>query len=129
MKDLNDTVLIRLIEPLQLEGLKSQSYLANFNTLALNWFLSNFKPKDDVTLVIYYPSEDAEEDVRQTIEELGYDIDKIPDILIFANPLSESKIPSLVAAVNNVIVESESSSFFIWANYLSKEIIKMNNYI
>jgi len=114
------------IEPLQLEGLKSQSYLATFNPIVLNWFLSNFKQEDNVTLVLYYPSEDAEEDVRKTIEELGYDIDKIPDILLYSNSLSESKIPSFVAAVDKVI-DFGSSPFSIWARYLQKEIVEINN--
>ena len=92
----------------------------------MNWFLSNFKQEDDVILVLYYPDKEAEKDVTKTIEELGYDIDKIPDILLYSNSLSESKIPSFVAAVDKVI-DFGSSPFSIWARYLQKEIVEINN--
>ena len=85
------------IEPLSLEELRSQTYLSEFNTLTLRWFLSNFEPQDDVTLVIYHP-EKAEEEVAKAIQELGYDIDKTPDILLYYHPLPENKIPSLVCS-------------------------------
>ncbi len=37
----------------------------NLTLLLLRWFLSNFKPQDDVTLVIYHPEEKAEEEVAK----------------------------------------------------------------
>ncbi len=113
------------IEPLSLEELRSQTYLSEFNTLTLRWFLSNFKPQDDVTLVIYHPEEKAEEEVAKAIQELGYDIDKTPDILLYSHPLPENKIPSLVAAVDKVVVDSDSSPFLIWAKYLNKEVVEI----
>jgi|GEM_PF-1493402 len=113
------------IEPLSLEELRSQTYLSEFNTLTLRWFLSNFKPQDDVTLVIYHPEEKAEEEVAKAIQELGYDIDKTPDILLYSHPLPENKIPSLVAIVDKVLVDSGSSPFLIWAKYLNKEVIEI----
>ena len=113
------------IEPLSLEELRSQTYLSEFNTLTLRWFLSNFEPQDDVTLVIYHPEEKAEEEVAKAIQELGYDIDKTPDILLYSHPLPENKIPSLVAAVDKVVVDSDSSPFLIWAKYLNKEVVEI----
>ncbi|MFY9302553.1 MAG: glycosyltransferase [Atribacterales bacterium] len=113
------------IEPLSLEELRSQTYLSEFNTLTLRWFLSNFEPQDDVTLVIYHPEEKAEEEVAKAIQELGYDIDKTPDILLYYHPLPENKIPSLVAAVDKVVVDSDSSPFLIWAKYLNKEVVEI----
>jgi hypothetical protein len=113
------------IEPLSLEELRSQTYLSEFNTLTLRWFLSNFEPQDDVTLVIYHPEEKAEEEVAKAIQKLGYDIDKTPDILLYSHPLPENKIPSLVAAVDKVVVDSDSSPFLIWAKYLNKEVVEI----
>jgi len=109
--------------PLPLDGPREKKYLATFSPQIVRWFLERFRAEDPVTLVLYYPSEDAYEMVKRCLEEAGYREEDTPDILIYSTPLAEKKIPELVVAVDGVILDGADSLFLPWGVYLGKEIV------
>jgi len=111
--------------PLPLDGLREKKYLATFSPQVVRFFVERFQADDPVTLVLYYPEEEAYEKVKRCLEEAGYPEEATPDILIHSTPLPERKIPELVAAVDVVLLDGADSPFLPWAVYLGKDIVSV----
>ncbi len=112
------------IEPYPLDGVRLISYLAPFSKEVLKWYLSSFSSEDDVTLVLHEEGDEREvlKKVSQTIEELGFDPDKTPDILLITTKLDENKQPRLIRAVKKVVwFQGLPDSWKRWVVYLGKE--------
>lgn len=112
--------------PLSLDGVREKKHLSSWSPKNVRWFLEHFTANDPVTLVLYYPSEGAYEEVRRFLEEMGYQEDQIPDILLYVERLPEQKIPELVAAVDVVLTDGGDTPFVPWGVYLGKEIVTVS---
>lgn len=110
---------------LPLDNPKEKKYLAVFTPEVLRWFLTHFTAQDPVTLVLYYPSEEAVTDVRHAIEEAGLCEEETPDILLYPGELPALKIPELVAAADIVLYRDHDTLFLPWAVYLGKNVVKV----
>lgn len=113
------------VEPYPLDGVRSMSYLAPFSREVLKWYLSSFSSKDDVTLVLYEEGDEKEvlQRVSRVIEELGFDPEKTPDILLVATRLGESEQARLIKAVKRVVwLQDLPDSWKRWVIYLGKEM-------
>ncbi|MGC8777295.1 MAG: glycosyltransferase, partial [Candidatus Caldatribacteriaceae bacterium] len=106
-----------------LEGLREKKYLAEFRPKVVRWFVERFTPEDPVTLVLYHPGENAFMEVKEFLEQAGYSEERVPDILIYLDRLSEAKIPELVAATDVVLLDGMDNAFLPWGIYLGKEIV------
>ncbi|NSW76215.1 MAG: hypothetical protein HPY68_05470 [Candidatus Atribacteria bacterium] len=112
--------------PLSLDGVREKKYLSLWNPKTIRWFLEHFTAGDPVTLVLYYPSEGAYEEVRRFLEERGYQEDQIPDVLLYVERLPEKKIPELVAAVDVVLTNDGDTPLVSWGVYLGKDIVTVS---
>lgn len=112
--------------PLPLDGVREKKYLSLWDPKAISWFLEHFTANDPVTLVLYYPSEGAYEEVRRFLEEMGYQEDQIPDVLLYVERLPEKKIPELVVAVDVVLTDGGDTPFVSWGVYLGKDIVTVS---
>ncbi|MEN3186776.1 MAG: methyltransferase domain-containing protein [Atribacterota bacterium] len=112
--------------PLPLDGARERKYLSSWNPKNVCWFVEHFTAEDPVTLVLYYPSEEAYEKVKRFLEEKRYQDDQIPDILLYAEKLPPAKIPELVNAVDAVFPDNGNTSFVLWGVYLGKNILTIS---
>ncbi len=79
--------------------------------------------KDDVTLVLYEEGDEEEvlQRVSRVIEELGFDPEKTPDILLVTARLGENEQACFVKAVERVVwFQDLPDSWRRWVIYLGK---------
>lgn len=108
-----------------LVGVRSLSYLGPLDSRILQWYLSRFSSQDDVTLVLYEEGEAKKvmEQVVQMVNQLGYDPDESPDILVVAGSLEEITMASVIQAVNVVLFCDElPEAWKRWVSYLDKSV-------
>lgn len=87
--------------------------------------------KDDVTLVLYEEGDEKEvlQRVSRVIEELGFDPEKTPDILLVATRLGESEQARLIKAVKRVVwLQDLPDSWKRWVVYLGKEMEEIGRF-
>jgi len=109
------------VPAMEIPGLKGFNFLSVFQwTKRKGWdilikaYLEAFKQSDDVALVIhsyYRVGRETESLVRRYIEELGYDINKIPRISVVSQPILSQHMPSLYKACQAFVLPTRGEGW------------------
>ncbi|MHB8172750.1 MAG: glycosyltransferase [Thermincolia bacterium] len=108
-------------EPLFIEGRKGFNFLSTFQwtkrkgwDILLRAYLETFDPSEDVSLTImayYGKGESVGERVANYITTLGYDLDKIPEIIILDERISDELMAALYAAAEAYVLPSRGEGW------------------
>ena len=109
------------VQPMEIPGLKGFNFLSIFQwTKRKGWdilikaYLEAFKQADDVALVIrsyYRNGRETESLVRRYIEELGFDVNKIPRISVVSEPIISQYMPSLYKACQAFVLPTRGEGW------------------
>ena len=107
--------------PMQIPGVKGFNFLSIFQwtkrkgwDILLKAYLKAFKQEEDVALVIrsYRGSgREVESLIREYIEELGRDVNKIPRISVISEPIPAQNMPSLYKACQAFVLPSRGEGW------------------
>lgn len=108
-------------QPMQIPGTKGFNFLSIFQwtkrkgwDILLKAYLKAFTQEDDVALVIrsyYHEGKEVEGRIREYIQRLGYNIDKIPRISVVSQPVSSDHMPSLYNACQAFVLPTRGEGW------------------